>query len=305
MLGLLVGLGGLIGSRLGQLWLVFDVFSQFTLQFALMAVAFLIGLLMPRAKLLIAFVILVLGLVGIGTWPHYVSERPQRLVEPAAGEREIRVASFNTWYDNQEAAAVEAEIARLDADIVTLIEFGPNKRAILKALAGRYPYKAECFAIDYCHMVVLAKFPIARSEARAIWEGPPMIEVRFGSELGGLTVIGVHTIRFPHSRAQFRQVAALVRRIETIPGHKIVMGDFNATPYSRITGAVSEQAGLVRLTDLPSWPSRLELPQVAIDHIFASPELRQTESEQIGNAAGSDHYPVTVKLAVPSAPATP
>ena len=116
---------------------------------------------------------------------------------------------------------------------------------------------------------------------------------------------GHHTIRFPHSRAQFRQVAALVRKIETIPGHTIVMGDFNATPYSRITGAVSEQTGLVRLTGLPSWPSRLELPQVAIDHIFASPELRQTESEQIGNAAGSDHYPVTVKLAVPSAPASP
>ena len=42
-LGLLLGLCGLAASRLGQLWIAFDVFSQFTLQFAVITVAFLIG----------------------------------------------------------------------------------------------------------------------------------------------------------------------------------------------------------------------------------------------------------------------
>jgi len=51
-LGLLLGLCGLAASRLGQLWIAFDVFSQFTLQFAVITVAFLIGWAMPRAKLL-------------------------------------------------------------------------------------------------------------------------------------------------------------------------------------------------------------------------------------------------------------
>ena len=42
-LGLLLGIAGLAASRLGQLWIAFDVFSQFTLQFGVVAVAFAIG----------------------------------------------------------------------------------------------------------------------------------------------------------------------------------------------------------------------------------------------------------------------
>jgi endonuclease/exonuclease/phosphatase (EEP) superfamily protein YafD len=298
-LGLLLGIGGLVGSRLGHLWIAFDVFSQFTLQFAVVTFAFLAGLFMPRAKLLVAFLIVAAGLLAIGVWPHVAARTPHLASDVKAGERAVTVASFNTWYDNQKVEEVQAEIERLDADIITLIEFGPNKRVLLKKLANRYPYHAECFAVDYCHMVILAKFPIVKSEARVGWDGPPVIQANFGGELGNLTVIGVHTIRFPHSRAQFRQVQALAKFIEVIPSRKLVMGDFNATPFSRITQTIAAQTGLVRLTMLPTWPSRLQLPQVAIDHIFVSPGIRVIEDERIGNPAGSDHYPITMKLAVP------
>ena len=129
-----------------------------------------------------------------------------------------------------------------------------------------------------------------------------MIRAKLGPEVGGLTVLGVHTIRFPYSRAQYRQVTALVRLIEVIPGRKLVMGDFNATPFSRIIQTVAGNANLHRLSWLPSWPANLGLPQVAIDHIFVSPGIRQTQSQQIGEPSGSDHYPITLKLAVPLSP---
>jgi len=54
-----------------------------------------------------------------------------------------------------------------------------------------------------------------------------------------------------------------------------------------------------RLTVLPSWPALIQMPQMAIDHIFVSPDIRATQSEKIGNAAGSDHYPISIRLAVP------
>ena len=65
---------------------------------------------------------------------------------------------------------------------------------------------------------------------------------------------------------------------------------------------LQDSANLIRLTNLPSWPSLVGLPQIAIDHIFVSPGIRLLEAEQIGEAAGSDHYPVTVRIAVPAAP---
>jgi malonate-semialdehyde dehydrogenase (acetylating)/methylmalonate-semialdehyde dehydrogenase len=52
-IGILLGLSGLVLSRAGHLWIGFDVFSQFTLHFAILTAAFAAGLLLPRAKLLV------------------------------------------------------------------------------------------------------------------------------------------------------------------------------------------------------------------------------------------------------------
>lgn len=298
-LGLLLGLCGLAASRLGQLWIAFDVFSQFTLQFGVVTLAFLIGWAMPRARLLTAFVVLVSGIVAIGAWPHVASREARVLAEAQSGERSLKVASFNTLWVNQDADAVKAEIERLDADVITLIEMGPAKRRILGELKGRYPYQAHCYDVDFCKFVVLSKLPITDTQSRGRWSGPPYIRVTLGAEAGRLTVFGVHTIRFPHSQAQFRHVTEIARLIEGTPGPRLVMGDFNATPFSRILQVLQDSANLTRLTNLPSWPSLAGLPQIAIDHIFVSPGIRQLEAERIGEPAGSDHYPVMTRIAVP------
>jgi endonuclease/exonuclease/phosphatase (EEP) superfamily protein YafD len=197
---------------------------------------------------------------------------------------------------------VEAEVNRIDADIIVLVEVGNNKKPALDRLKSRYPHQAKCFNIDFCNLVILSKFPIAESSAQVKWEGAPYLMAKLGPELGGLSVIAVHTIRFPHSRAQFRQTTALSALIEKTPGRKLVMGDFNATPFSRIIQAIQTRTGLIRLSGLPSWPSHLELPQIAIDHIFVSPGIHAVETLRIGEAAGSDHYPIISTIAVPLTP---
>jgi endonuclease/exonuclease/phosphatase (EEP) superfamily protein YafD len=298
-LGLLMGIAGLVGSRLGQLWIAFDVFSQFTLQFAAIALAFLVGVLVPRARLLAAFVVLMAGLLGIGMWPHVVSRSVHVVGELRDGERAVRVATFNTWYNNAKPDELKAEVAKLDADIVTLVELGPGKQSMLDALLPVYPFQANCLTDDFCNMAILSKLPIESHGTRVNWEGPPLITATFGPATGGLTVLGVHTIRFPHSRSQFRQVQALDSYIDAIPGNKLMMGDFNATPFSRIIATITARTGMTRLTSLPTWPSGLDLPQVAIDHIFVSEGIRPIEDERIGEAAGSDHYPIIMTLAVP------
>jgi endonuclease/exonuclease/phosphatase (EEP) superfamily protein YafD len=303
-LGVLFGVLGLIASRLGQLWVSFDVFSQVTLQFAIVTIAFAIGWLVPRGRHIVAFSLLVLGLVAIGMWPHVASRAPALLGQAGEGQRALKVASFNTLWTNDDADAVKAEIERIDADVITLIEMSPPKRRILAALKARYPHQAECYNLDYCNLVVLSKLPIVDSEAHGAGKlggAPSFIRVRLGPEGGGLNILGVHTIRFPHSAQQYRQVAVLAGLIEKLPGPKLVMGDFNATPFSRILATLEESANLRRLTFLPSWPAKLGLPQIAIDHIFVSPGLRQLEAASIGEPAGSDHYPVTTRIAVPLA----
>ena len=81
------------------------------------------------------------------------------------------------------------------------------------------------------------------------------------------------------------------------------MGDFNATPFSRILGVLQDSANLTRLTNLPSWPSQLGLPQIAIDHIFVSPGIT---ADRRPSRSASRQAPTTtrsrLRIAVPTGP---
>ena len=299
ILGLSIGIAGLAAARLGHLWVAFDVFSQLTPQFMFLIVAFTIGLFTPHGKVLTAAVLLIGLLAVYSMWPYYVSSEAAVLSTVKSGERELRVASFNTWIGNDRVEEVKAEIARIDADVIVLVELGPNKRVIFDQLRLQYPYQAKCSDITHCNFGILSKFPLTKIGDRMIWEGPPYIRASLGPEFGGLSIYGVHTTRFPHSRAQFAQIKAMAAELDAVTGNYIVMGDVNATPYSRVTQTLASQANLTRLTNLPTWPARTGLPQIAIDHIFVTPGIRQLERQSIGNSAGSDHFPIIMKLAVP------
>lgn len=299
LIGLIVGVAGILAGRLGQIWFGFDVFSQFTVQFICVAAAFSIAAFLPRRKAFTGLVLSVLAIVVYGLWAQSsvgpVTAGPWQL---NPGERAVRVAHFNSYFKNNDLDAIKQEVLRLDADIITMVEFTDEKMPLLDRLKARYPYHVECSNMWGCQLAIFSKFPLTGLKANAQWDGPPFISAAVGGPLQGLTVYGVHTTRFPHSRAQLKQVTALVQSMESISGKLLVMGDFNATPFSRVTAIVAEGLGLDRLTSLPTWPSTVELPQLAIDHIFASKGTRVLAAQQIGHAAGSDHYPIVMTLGI-------
>lgn len=299
LIGLLFGVGGVLAGRLGQIWPAFDVFAQFTAQFFFVTGSFAVASFMPRRKAFVGLVLSILMCLGYGLWSQStvgeVASGPWTL---NPGERAVRVAHFNLYFPNRDLDAIEAEVRRLDADVVSLVEFTADKQPLLGRLQSLYPYQAECSQEPACHLALLSKLPMKRLEADGIWDGPPFISARMEGPLDGLTVYSVHTTRFPHSRAQLRQVDSLIRHLESASGKMIVMGDFNATPFSRVTATLAQGLGVNRLTHLPTWPSTVELPQLAIDHIFASQGIRVLAPQQIGKSSGSDHYPVVMTLGV-------
>ncbi|WP_119391673.1 endonuclease/exonuclease/phosphatase family protein [Taklimakanibacter lacteus] len=301
-IGLLFGIAGVLAGWFGKLWIAFDVFAQFANHFWLIALAFALGFVMPRARVLTALAIIIIGMLVIGIIPQRnAATYPAPGIQAPAGTRLVRIMSFNTWMGNAKVEAIAAEVERNDPDILVLLEFGPEKRALLDRLRGKYRYQEDCVHLEDCYMAVFSKYPIADSESHAVWEGPPMMRVTFGNELSGLTIIGAHTIRFPYLRAQLAQLGHLGDLVRRLSGPRIVMGDFNATPSSRLLATFEERSGLRRLDGwLPTWPARLQIPQLAIDHIFASAEVKSVEPVRIGKNAGSDHFPVVVRVAIPT-----
>jgi endonuclease/exonuclease/phosphatase (EEP) superfamily protein YafD len=299
LIGLACGVAGVMAGRLGQIWPAFDVFSQFTPQFWFATAAFALAVFVPRHKATIALTLTMLACLVYGLWALQsggdVAKGPFEL---NPGERAVRVAHFNLLQDNTSLAEIEAEILRLDADVLTLVEFTTNKLPLLGRLRSTYPYQFDCNGVSHCHLALLSKYPLTTPDAKAAWAGPPYISANLGGPLTGLTVYGVHTTRFPHSRAQLNQVTALVKHLESVAGKIVMMGDFNATPFSRVTRTVEQGLGVKRLTELPTWPSYFEIPQLAIDHVFASNGIRVLAPQQIGRPSGSDHYPIVMTLGV-------
>jgi endonuclease/exonuclease/phosphatase (EEP) superfamily protein YafD len=304
LLGLIVGLAGVAAGWLGNLWIAFDVFAQFSVHFWLIAAAFGLGFIMPFGRVLTAISALIIGLLVIAAIPHRTAASyPAPEIAAPAGHRILRIMSFNSWIKNGNVEALAREIERNDPDILLMFEYGPEKRALADRLRQRYRFQDNCVHLDHCYMAVFAKFPIADFESHAQWEGPPMVRATFGGELGSLTVIGTHTIHFPDLKVQLTQLTKLGGLVRKLQGPRIVVGDFNATPSSRVLTIFEQVAGLRRLDGwLPTWPARFGLPQLAIDHIFASPEVKSLEDVRIGHNAGSDHYPLVVRVAVPIAP---
>jgi endonuclease/exonuclease/phosphatase (EEP) superfamily protein YafD len=106
-------------------------------------------------------------------------------------------------------------------------------------------------------------------------------------------------MRPPFFDRQHEQMMALGDELAAAGGSRIVAGDFNATPPSLMLQTLLERSGLELASGLATWPADLGLPQIAIDHILVSPDLRILGPARIGSAAGSDHYPVIAEIAIP------
>jgi endonuclease/exonuclease/phosphatase (EEP) superfamily protein YafD len=295
-LALLIGLAGLVLGRLGTLWIRFDVFSQFALQFALLCAAGALGLFMPRFKGLITAVLFV-GLVALyGLWPYLVTSGPELPLQQ--GEKRLRVMQFNVHGGALNTDQALANIKALDPDVMSLVELDEHNKPLLEALKTQWPNQATCWEISGCETAIISKLPLSAPKSQAYWEGPNYTMAALGSDYGNLRLVATHTTRFPFARAQFIQVKALARLLEG-GGPLIVMGDFNATPFSRITDGFAASLGLQRQTSMPSWPANRFTPQLAIDHIFTSAGIRVLDREVAGQASGSDHLPVALTLAMP------
>ncbi len=295
---LLIGLAILALGRMGLLWPRYDVFAQFTIQGGMLAAAGFVGLWVPRFKGITAGVLAVVLLVAYGLWPWLNLSRGEGAL--IAGEKRLKVAQFNIGGERSDVVAVRASLVALNADLISLVETGDKGVSLMAVLKAQYPYQVDCFDKAGCEMAIISKLPLGASKV-AFAEGLlPVLKVSLGPDFGGLLVASVHTTRFPHIASQFTQFRAIAKVLDGEGGRLLLVGDFNATPQSRVMRDLADALGLSIGTYLPSWPATYGLPQLAIDHLLYGPSLRTLASEEAGQGAGSDHLPVALVLAVAS-----
>ena len=230
-----------------------------------------------------------------------------RIAERAGKRRRLRILSFNTWHGNRAPERIITLLKKERPDVAIFVEFGPNKRWLLDALARAYPYQAGCSERWFCSVVILSRLPIRAggSDGRDLGPSPPMAWIELMTAAGPLRIYGVHIMRpIDGPRGHVRELAYLARLIQAHRrrgngGLAFVAGDFNATRWAQSLRRFERDAGLTHMGRfLPSWPAGPRgWPQLAIDHAFASPGLRFTQA-RLGALAGSDHLPLVLDLAL-------
>ncbi|WP_337660459.1 endonuclease/exonuclease/phosphatase family protein [Anderseniella sp. Alg231-50] len=299
--GIAVAGAGLAGGYLSRFWIELDVLSHFTLHFSLAIAALAIACFAAKPlRVPVALALMAAGMIAIGSWSKLSADQLQAAANVPAGTRALNVMHFNIWGRNEQFDDIDAEIARLDPDILFLTEIGNHRQRLKTMLDRRFPYRLPDKDKSASSLLMYSKYPFTDSKLQRRRDGLSFIRGTLGAEWQRLNIVGTHLSRPPDTRAQEDEIRFVAKVVKGLTGASVVVGDFNATPHSVMLEMFQTRTGLKRVTMLPTWPATgPNLPQFAIDHIFISDGLTLAVPAIVGRFAGSDHLPVAASILVP------
>lgn len=284
---------GALGDRTALLALA----DHFQTQYALALTAVVASLLALRRWRLAALFAALLLAPALRLAPYVVPSRAPALHGPR-----ISVLLMNVQTENPRRDLVIAEVRRLRPDVAVFEEVDA---AWLSALAPALPAWSQRVVAsrgDNFGLAVFSALPLTGRVVHLADGAVPSIDATVTVGGRSLRLLATHPVPamdadgMAQRDAQLAALARGVRRGEPT----LVVGDLNATPWSRPLRAFRATAGLVDSMEghgvRPSWPA--ELPWVAripIDHVLHSSHLT-TEARSLGGFVGSDHRPVYARL---------
>jgi endonuclease/exonuclease/phosphatase (EEP) superfamily protein YafD len=285
---------------LGVFWWVFDLFSHFRVQYALLLAIGLVGAVALRRWVVVLLTVQILILDVMFLVPAWLP-----VATPAATAPRLKLLLVNVELENRRHDLVAELIRREDPDVIALVELDDEwARALEPALA---PYLAREVELrnDRFGIGLYSKRPFDRASIRRY--GPLGRPTAVGTlTLDGreLAVVATHPpppVTGELSAARDRQLAELADAAPTLSDRVLVLGDLNASPWS---AAFREFVGAARLYDSrrgfglqPTWPSGSVLTGIPIDHVLYSNGLGVVD-RRVGPDVGSDHRPVIATIAV-------
>jgi endonuclease/exonuclease/phosphatase (EEP) superfamily protein YafD len=295
------GLAALSLASLAGRWVWWlDVLANFRAQYAVALIALGLGIAASRWRQT------GLAILGAGVFnlilvaPLFIGSPG----EPTAGAPEIRVMSFNLLSTNEEYNQVIEYIASVDPDLVFLHEASrPWEVALESADLGYQIIRPRAENLIFGTLVLV------RGEAEVVSYGfaeaqPRAVSLSYQPDgwLEPIHILSTHPLapttaeRAALRDAQLSFAADWARGRE---GPVVVVGDFNASPWSWAFGLLTDAA--LRNSQIgfglqPSFPATSSpLLRVPIDHLLSSDRLAVTD-RQLGPALGSDHFPLVVDL---------
>jgi endonuclease/exonuclease/phosphatase (EEP) superfamily protein YafD len=283
--------------HLATVWYGFEITAHFRVQYAAtlaLIAGLLLALRMPRTAAVIA-------VVAVLNAAHFARDLVPRALPPTRGS-ELRLMSFNVLGTNPDVDGIVRAVAAADPDVLVVLELTSPVDAALRARLPALAPAALSIRTDNFGIGVYTRLTVRGARVHHFGNDPtPAVVASMALDDAPLTVIAVHPTPPVGDWALRRRNAVLLEAAQyatSIGTDAIVAGDFNATPWTPVFPAMLAKGladsragfGLQR-----SWPDYSWILRVPIDHVLTTSGL-VTLDRRIGEAEGSDHRPVVVRL---------
>jgi endonuclease/exonuclease/phosphatase (EEP) superfamily protein YafD len=301
---------GLLGAALSvatffSSYVFFDIFTSFRPQFAIgCLLCFVLCLVLARFRWSIVF--LLVALVNLYPLLPYLSGQAM------TGSGQFKAISFNVYTENTRYPDVESFLLKEDADFVVLLEVNQDWLDGLSKLKAVYPHVVSKPREDNFGIALLSKFPLLEPRMLVLSEYPVPV-VSAGISFPGnktIRILGIHTMP-PAGEVSFAERNLLLDNaaltLSEVSGPKMLLGDFNITPWSPLFSRLLEKSGLqdpaigqgmqftfpIAKDDIPQF--LFDIISLRLDYILGSREIDFT-SLRTGPVLGSDHLPVIAEF---------
>ncbi len=281
-----------------EYWL-FDVFSNFVLQYCLYAIAAFFLALWTYDYLLGVLALYLLILNGS------VFLNGGRIKAKVTDTNEfVSVYLANIWCRNTRIDPFQEEITSINPGCVFLMEINAAHIKSLESLINQYPHRIFEPRDDTTGFLFLSQYPIIDFQIVDHDEhgNRPILKAQIEIASKIVSFYGVH----PHtsiSRQKFwwrnNLLKWLERQVSSDPNPVIVVGDFNTTTFSLVFRRFLVQSGLIDSRKWngipPTWPKYFPLLWLPLDHVLVNFSF-DVVSDKLGRAIGSDHFAKVVTL---------
>lgn len=270
-----------------------ELFEHFRVQFIVFGVLAISGSLALRVRGYFDAAL-------IATLVHVCSILP---TTPTAARRStgtpMRVLVLNVLTSSTNHDAVRRLIDDTRPDVIGLVEVDQRWLDVLAPTLTEYAGRIEAPRNDNFGLALYARTSTAGGVEFFDSNRPSIV-----AELGAVSVILIHPlppVSASASASLDKDFTAVAARARTLP-NVLVMGDFNASPWSRAFRRLLAASGLCDSRDgfgiQPTFPSSLWPARIPIDHLLHTCTIGVTD-RRIERDVGSDHLPVVVDLMIP------
>jgi len=285
----------------------FSLIAQFLPQLCIVSlVAIIIGLV--REKWLVAGVFAVVSVLTFWKLGTGINQQKSLMVKIPASASSLRIVHANLFHRDESLDRFLTYIEPLEPDVIALTELPAAFSKQRNESLSDYNAYSQAAIGGNRKTILLAKAGTKPTQVTNDETAELVVPMPGGRQIRLVSIHPAAPLTPWHRKRRDESLMSVFRTqnrsyqnsgIETI-----IIGDFNAAPWSHILRSLGQRAGFDRLVD-PSaikrfsgtWISKWPAVGVPIDHAYGTNGVRVITYD-VGHFIGSDHFPIVLDITI-------